>query len=180
MIKDMARGALAESTFQKSIFTRAKVNIYDIKLKNGDEPSTNPHIKLTNMNYYVKYSPKPFKAKGKPFILVSDILKNGRMRFSGWEVLEHMSKTDPEIQWLFRNTPLCKEHLIVAGENIDMVIPFSLNIPEYEKKIRAQFAEEEKSYKYFSVFRTPQENETERLRYNMYLETKKKGASKLV
>jgi hypothetical protein len=84
------------------------------------------------------------------------------------------------VDWIFRNTLIQEEILKIAKENIDFPVPIAFDVVAYQNKIKSLIEKEYDGIEQFSVFRTPHENETEWARYKFYLETKKKGASKLV
>lgn len=180
MIKDMARGALAELNINKPVFPRALVNINDLPVQTGDEMMRNPDVRMTSLVFHIKYSPKPFKAKDKPYVLVADIMQMRKVRFKNWEELVEYSQKDKDVAWIFRNAEISEEHLEIARKHIDLVIPVFVDVVKYVHKIKEKLPEELKNDKDYSIFRTKEQNEIEQNRYKFYLETKKKGASKLV
>lgn len=177
MIKDLALGGLAEKTLRQSLFPHAIIDLRFLPIKNEQTPAENPYLRYTNFTYYVRFAPKPHKGKGKPFLIVSDILKSGKIRFKNWDWIIAFAKKQEDLAWLLENTTLCKELLDIAHQNIDMNIPFYFDIIKYDNKLREKVKEETGEWPTCSMFRTPEQNRIEKVRYAAYLESMKKGAS---
>lgn len=182
MINDVARGVMAESMAKRTLFTQARVDLNDLPITSEEMYPQNPNIRLTSFRYYIKYAPKPIGPKGmiNQYILVADILPVGKLRFANWKDLNKKREEYLAVDWIFRNTLIQEEILKIAKENIDFPVPIAFDVVAYQNKIKSLIKKEYDGIEQFSVFRTPHENETEWARYKFYLETKKKGASKLV
>lgn len=183
MINDVAKGVMAESMAKRTIFTRGRIHLNDLPITTEEIYPENPNIRLTNFYYYIKYAPKPIGAKGmeNPFVIVADILLPvGKLRFANWEDLNKKREENLALDWIFRNTYIKEEVLEIARENIDLPIQCGFDVVAYQHKIKDIAAKQYDGIEKFSIFRTPLENAIEWERYKFYLETKKKGASKLV
>lgn len=175
MIKDLARGVIAESTAKRPIFTRAIINLYDNFITDKDYPETNRDFRYTNSVYHVKYSPKEYKAKGKPFIVVSDILEIGRLRVKDFSELKKKAEEIPAVAWLFRNTDLCETHFEIAEQNTDMPVIITFNIVKYYNMLVKKIVKETGKEPEGSVFRTPLQNIIEKERFDTFVKNHKRG-----
>lgn len=180
MLGDLEKRAIAESMVHVPLSTRAMININNIPLKKNDCPSDNKgDIRYTKFNYFIKFKPSPSeKFKGKNFVLVADVLPGTKIRFTNYDVLLLIAKENKHLKWILDNTDLCRELVNLAGENLDLPIYLNFDQLKYSNKLKKQIYIETGVWPKYSMFREPNEVMANIARYEAWIETRKKGASK--
>lgn len=182
MLGDLEKAALAESSMHKSLTPRALVNLNNIPLKEGDIPYDNfGDLKYTNFDYYIKYRPRPEKQyQGRPFFIVADILPSQKLRFHNWESLLNLAKKNKHLQWILDNTNLCKETIDLAAQNLNLPIRLNFDQLKHSNMLKQQIFEQTGEMPMYSMYREPNEAKADRMRYETWLETHKKGSGEQV
>lgn len=166
MIGDLAKEANAQNTRSEPIQSRAYISLNNELLKDGDNPSNNKDIRATNFVYYIKYKPSYLtKYKTKPFVLVSDVIYGGKIRFNSFNFLKEVAKRDKSVKWLLDNCDFDPYLLAVAKCNYDMVIYVPFNAGKYRRKlVKQQDYQTRRLYqdKCYSYFKEPSVTMAER------------------
>lgn len=139
MIGDLAKEANAQNTRSEPIQSRAYISLEGKLLKDGDTPLNNKNIRATDFMYYLKYKPSYLtKYKSKPFVLISDLLDGGKVRFGTFKSLQGLANEDSGLEWLLRNCDFDPYLLSVAKSNYNLPISVPFNVAKYQKKLEKQ------------------------------------------
>ena len=165
MIGDTAKAALNLPDSMPTF--RALIRLDNKPLEPGDTPQTNPLVRFTNFSYYVRFLPSSKEqAKGKPFLLVSDLLPKNKIRF---RTIMQLYKIElPEVKWLLQNCNISSKLLGIAANNIRMPVYLAFDIVKYNDKLRKQLSKEERKQR-FSLFRPKEIAIAERQEFEAYL-----------
>lgn len=180
MIKDLARDAMAESTAKSPILTRAIISFNYNIIRPGENPLNNPDLRYTSFEYHIKYCPKLFHDKKRHFVINADIFSRGRLRFADYQDLLEQRKKNPALNWMLGFVDFSPEIIQLAKDHVDLPIKLKVDMVELKNKIVSKYIKEYGSLPDSSIFRDPVINKMETERFKSYLESKKKGASKVV
>lgn len=133
-IDSLFKAGISEQVLKKPASPRMVVDVRGVPLKDGEMPGgENTHLRYTTGLYWLKFKPMPkgHKLKELPYVIVSDIFENGKFRVKSYSDVCLRSKKWEDIKFLIRFTNLSAVLFAVANNNIDLAIPFSLDIARY-------------------------------------------------
>ena len=137
MLGDMAKKGVTEHKGRSPFFPHALININAIPLKETESPLTNRDLRFSDCHDYIKYLPSWLKKNnGKGFMLVTDLIPNGKIRFGSWEELMSNERFKKEIAWLLKFSKLSEYHLELAEQNPSVPIYLSTDMCMYDKYLR--------------------------------------------
>ena len=167
MIGDLSVKALAENSQRDSIQKRALINLNSEPLKDGDFPTAQGDLRLTDLMYYVKYLPSQLKQYyTRPFIIVGDLFPGRKIRTTSYDYTKLIANDSKVVKWIIENSDLSQAHFDEARANIQMAIPFYVDPVKYAKKLREKKGEPDSKY---SMFREPIVAKADRMRYEKFL-----------
>lgn len=177
MLGDIAREATAECMTRLPLQSRATVRLDGKPLEKNESPATNLVYKYTNGQYYIKYKPPITKSlQGKNFVIIADILSGGKIRVSDPVMFEYMKCGCPEIDWILKYTNYDRELFEIARTNIQLAVPFCIDMAKYSRMLKKQVEAETGVYPRYSMFRDVDVAKAEEARYYFWLD--KNGVSK--
>lgn len=177
MLGDVAREATAECTSRLPWQSRATVRIDGKPLEKNQSPATSLVYKYTKGQYYIKYKPAITKSlRATDFVIVADILPSGKMRVSGHGMFKSMAKKVKEIEWIMKYTTYSRELFDIARTNIQLDVPFCIDMAKYSVMLKKQVEKETGEYPRYSMFRDVDVAKAEEARYYYWLD--KNGVSK--
>lgn len=140
MIGDLANQVRAEIAAQNRSFSiqkRALVNLKSLPLKEGETPLTNPDLRYTDLNVWVKYKPAvSTQFREKPYVVISDLFPGKKVRVKNWMGFLKLGQKAPEAKWIIDNCDINIGTFGVARGHIEMRIPVGFNACKYLDKIK--------------------------------------------
>lgn len=169
MLGEMNRGMehLLHTNLRKPLQPRAYYHLDLILLKNGDSPVTNSRIITTDGYFRLRYYPSSLKNKNKkPYILRGDIFEDNFIRLDSWEDYEDLMKKDERVAFINKYMKISKMHFEMAKINIGIDFYFTIDAIQYCKDVAKKAGIKPD----FSILRTPEMNQAERIRHKTFLE----------
>lgn len=135
---NVAREIIIETAPRKTFAARLFISLNNEILKENEDLATNPDVKMTNGNYYVKYGwCRNRREEDRKFVIVSDLFSyHGRVRFYDWKDFCRMAKTDKEVRWIKENTTISEELFKIAKDHHWQNLPFSVDWVKYKNKLK--------------------------------------------
>ena len=158
---------LLHTNLRKSIQPRAYYHLDLELLKNGDSPVTNNRILSTDGLLRLRYNPSSLKSKHKePYVFRSDIFYDSHIRLNDWEDYQRLVKEDEKLAFINKYIQIEKEDFDMAKINVGMDFYFAIDSKKYCKDVAKKAGIEPD----FSILRTPEVSEAERIRHKTFLE----------
>lgn len=169
MIGELNRGvgALIHTNLRKPLQARIQLHMDLKRPKNGDNAFTNPRILNTDGLYRLRYCPSSQRAyQKKPFIFRADFLIKETTHLSGWEDYQKLVESDERVAFINKYININKNSFKIAKENIALNLYFGLDLEKYIKDVAKNIG----SKVDYSILRSEEMNEAEKIRHKTFLE----------
>ena len=158
---------LVHTNLRRPIQRCAYFNLDLELIQNGETPATNPRIISTEGGFRLRYSPGALKSnKDKPFIFKWDFLEKEVIRLNGWEDFLELSQRDERVGFLKKYSNITENSFKISKANVGMDIFFSIDMEKYIHDVCEKNGIEID----YSILRSPEINEAEKLRHKTFLE----------
>lgn len=158
---------LIHTNLRKPLQARVQLHMDLKKPKNGDSAVTNPRILNTDGLYRLRYCPSSQRSyKDKPFIFRADFLLKEAVHISGWEGYQELVRTDERVAFINKYININENSFKIAKSNVVINLYFGFDVEKYIKDVAANLNCEVD----YSILRTPEMNELERLKHKTFLE----------
>jgi hypothetical protein len=142
MIGDIARRAVLEEGFRECKHLRAEIRLDNKPVGMGETPDESPLCRYTLGMYYLIYRrATEERYADKPYLLVCDLYRMQKVRFSGWRECETVSyskngtETSLVTRWLIQNCGLSEDTFRAARNNLGIDIVLGFRMTDYMKKV---------------------------------------------
>jgi hypothetical protein len=175
MLGDMGKKVVTEHKGRSPFFPRICINLNALPLGEYETPFTNRDLRFTQLRDYFKYVPATtHKAKDKPFMLITDLIPNGKIRFGTWEELISNKQFEKEIAWLLKFSDMRPELLEIAEQNMQVAIYIYTDVYKYDKYLKDMVEKETGVRPNYSMLKAKALNEADVLRFEEWMKNKNK------